>query len=114
MHRSSVWLWAFFALTALTSSVVRASADAAVAKTTIPISPDFTNVKLLRVLDLRTNIVQEDLGVRAKNIQSYPVSEYIFMLPQEEEEKAASVSAFLRQEPKTSLSITQVGFDSEK
>ncbi|KAI8381186.1 Ribophorin I [Radiomyces spectabilis] len=88
--------------------------EEAVAKTTIPIAPDFVNTKALRVIDLRSSIVHEDIGIRAKNIQNQPVSEYFVTIPKPVEERIASISAFLRQEPKSSLSIEQVGFDSER
>lgn len=90
------------------------ASSAAVAETTIPVSPDFKNIKVLRVLDLRSNIVVEDLGIRAKNIHTKPVSQYMFALPRQADEHVASIGAFLRQEPKTGLSIEQAGFDSEK
>ncbi|KAI7855229.1 Ribophorin I [Circinella umbellata] len=85
-----------------------------ISKTTIPIAPKFRNTRVIRVVDLRTNVVQEDIGIRAKNIDSTPNNEYIFSLPQKAEEHVAIISAFLRQEPKTSLTIEQAGFDSEK
>lgn len=112
MHRTSVWLCALLAFMSLASMALASSA--AVAETTIPVSPDFKNIKVLRVLDLRSNIVVEDLGIRAKNIHTKPVSQYMFALPRQADEHVASIGAFLRQEPKTGLSIEQAGFDSEK
>ncbi|KAI9278959.1 Ribophorin I [Phascolomyces articulosus] len=85
-----------------------------IAKTTIPIPPEFRNTRVIRVVDLRANVVQEDIGIRAKNIDASPISHYIFTIPRQTEDHVASISAFLRQEPKTSLTIEQAGFDSEK
>ncbi|KAI8143937.1 Ribophorin I [Fennellomyces sp. T-0311] len=82
--------------------------------TSLPIAPEFRNTRVIRVLDLRNNVVQEDIGIRAKNIDSAPVDQYIFTVPREAEEQLASITAFLRQEPKTALTIKQAGFDSEK
>lgn len=101
-------------LTILISFVANMAWADPIAKTTIPIAPKFRNTRVIRVVDLRANVVQEDIGIRAKNINSTPNNEYIFTLPQRAEEHVASVSAFLRQEPKTSLTIEQAGFDSEK
>lgn len=96
-------------------SLVSASPSSeAVAKTTIPIAPNFRNTRLIRVVDLRTGVVHEDIGIRAKNIDQSPVNEYIFTIPKSAEEHVADITAFLRQEPKTPLNIQQAGFDSEK
>lgn len=111
MRTTSVSFW-LCALLALLSGV--AASVNPISKTTIPIPNHFVNTKLLRVIDLRTGIAVEDIGIRAKNIDSAPVSEYYFVLPRDVEEHAASLTAFLRQEPKTALDIKQAGFDSEK
>ncbi|CDH51153.1 ribophorin i [Lichtheimia corymbifera JMRC:FSU:9682] len=96
-------------------SLVSASPSSeAVAKTTIPIDPTFRNTRLIRVVDLRSGVVHEDIGIRAKNIDKASATEYIFTIPKNAEEHVASITAFLRQEPKTPLSIEQAGFDSEK
>ncbi|KAI8335166.1 Ribophorin I [Chlamydoabsidia padenii] len=73
----------------------------------------FKNIKVLRVLDARTAVVQEDIGIRAKNIADEPVTEYYYTV-NDNNDHVASITAFLRQGPKTPLKVENVGFDSEK
>lgn len=104
-------LWISLVLALCWTSLVSATA---VAKTTIPIPNTFKNVKVIRVLDARTSIVQEDIGIRAKNIANAPVTEYIATIPAAVDDHVASVTAFLRQQPKTPLTVEKAGFDSER
>ncbi|ORZ20259.1 Ribophorin I [Absidia repens] len=107
-------LWINILLAFCWVGLVFSSASQQVAKTTIPIPNEFKNVKVLRVLDARTNVVQEDIGIRAKNVADHPTNEYYYTVPASIEEHVASVTAFLRQEPKTSLTVKKAGFDSER
>ncbi|KAI9319084.1 Ribophorin I [Dichotomocladium elegans] len=102
-------LWA---LILACSGLTQASSDA-VAKTSIPIAPNFIISRLIRVVNLRSGVVHEDIGIRAKNIHTEAVNKYIFTVPKNAEARLAYINAFLRQEPKTDLPIKQAGFDSE-
>ncbi|KAI7864621.1 Ribophorin I [Spinellus fusiger] len=86
----------------------------ALSTTVIPIPAHFENIKVLRVIDLRTPIVHHDLGLRVKNTSPQSVSEYYFSLTEEEQEHLASVHASMRQEPKISLQVETAGFDTVK
>ncbi|SAM09555.1 hypothetical protein [Absidia glauca] len=105
-------LWISLVLALFWTSLV--SATDAIAKTTIPIPTSFKNVKVIRVLDARTSIVHEDIGIRAKNIADAPVTEYLATIPAAVDDHVASITAFLRQQPKTPLIVEKAGFDSER
>ncbi|CAO3593226.1 unnamed protein product [Absidia cylindrospora] len=107
-----LWICAILALSWL--GLVMSSGTTQVSKTSIPIPNDFRNVKVLRVLDARSNVVQEDIGIRAKNIADHPISEYYYTVPATIDDHVASVSAFLRQNAKSSLTVEKASFDSER
>ncbi|KAI8097180.1 Ribophorin I [Halteromyces radiatus] len=114
MSRLSKRLWINIVLALCWVGIVMSSTTTQVAKTTIPIPNHFQNVKVLRVLDARNHIVQEEIGIRAKNIAETPVSEYYYTIPASIEQHVASITAFLRKQQKISLTIEKAGFDSEK
>ncbi|KAI7895853.1 Ribophorin I [Mucor mucedo] len=64
----------------------------------------FENTKVIRTIDVTTAIAREDVGIRAKNIDSVPASEYYFYVPIVISKNAASISAFLRKQ-KTELQV---------
>ncbi|KAI8073451.1 Ribophorin I [Gilbertella persicaria] len=64
----------------------------------------FENVKVIRVIEVDSGIAREDVGVRAKNVDNQPASDYYFYLPQIVTDNAASISAFLRKQ-KTELDV---------
>ncbi|KAI7884958.1 Ribophorin I [Lichtheimia hyalospora FSU 10163] len=68
----------------------------------------FRNTRLIRVIDLRGNVIHHDIGIRARNIDSQPTSEYIFMVSPETNENIADIKAFLRQEPKSALTVEPI------
>lgn len=69
------------------------------------IPQQFENTKVIRVFDIKAGIVREDVGIRAKNIDKAPSSEYFFYLPVVISNSTASISAFLRKQ-KTELPVT--------
>ncbi|KAI8070922.1 Ribophorin I [Gongronella butleri] len=105
------WLWAVLVL--VLASVAAAS-PSSVAKGRVPIPEDFKNLKVLRVLDTRTSVVHEDIGIRAENIGAKPVNDYYFIAPRDVNDRIAHLEAFLRQEPRIGLNVENVGFDSER
>lgn len=68
----------------------------------------FRNTRLVRVIDLRGNVVHHDIGIRARNIDTKPVNEYLFTVSPDTSENVADIKAFLRQEPKTDLVVEPV------
>lgn len=113
MIRVSNRLWFNIALLFYLINFVLAS-SAEVAKTTISIPTKFRNTKVLRVIDARSSVIQEEIAIRIKNIDSNPVAEYYGAFPSLIDDHVASINAVLRQEPKTPLNIEKAGFDSEK
>ncbi|KAF7724821.1 dolichyl-diphosphooligosaccharide--protein glycosyltransferase subunit 1 [Apophysomyces ossiformis] len=105
-----VWLSVLFALCCVSAVL----ASSLVTKEPVSVPPTLKNVKALRVLDIRSSIIHEDIGIRAKNIDDKPVDNYYFTVPAPIVEHIASMKAFLRQEPQTSLVITPVGLDLQK
>lgn len=73
----------------------------------------FENTKVIRTIDVTTGIAREDVGIRAKNIDSVPASEYYFYVPIVISKNAASISAFLRKE-KTELKVVLEDEDAAK
>jgi oligosaccharyltransferase complex subunit alpha (ribophorin I) len=65
----------------------------------------FENTKVIRVIDIKSGIAREDVGIRAKNIDKAPASEYFFYLPVVISNSTASITAFLRKQ-KTDLPVT--------
>ncbi|KAL0073030.1 Ribophorin I [Phycomyces blakesleeanus] len=115
MQSASLRIWLGALLVLCCAFITSATSPTnSISKTTIPIPTHFQNIKVLRIIDLRTPIVHEDIGFRAKNIGNQPVNEYYLTFKAQDEENIASINAFLRQGPKTALSIEQAGFDSEK
>ncbi|CAO3623598.1 unnamed protein product [Cunninghamella blakesleeana] len=102
MIRVSIRLWCSIALLFYLVTFVLAS-TVEIAKTTISIPTKFRNTKVL-----------QEIAIRIKNIDSNPVAEYYGAFPSLVDDKIASISAVLRQEPKTPLSVEKAGFDSEK
>ncbi|OBZ87528.1 Dolichyl-diphosphooligosaccharide--protein glycosyltransferase subunit 1A, partial [Choanephora cucurbitarum] len=64
----------------------------------------FENTKVVRVIEINTGIAREDIGVRAKNVDTKPATDYYFYLPHIVTQNAASISAFLRKQ-KTPLDV---------
>lgn len=71
----------------------------------------FENTKVIRVIDVNSAIAREDIGVRAKNTDNQPATDYYFYVPNVVAQNAASVSAFLRKQ-KTELDVTFEGSDA--
>ncbi|KAG0163336.1 dolichyl-diphosphooligosaccharide--protein glycosyltransferase subunit 1 [Apophysomyces sp. BC1034] len=112
MQRASLRVWLSALLILCCASAVFSSSHVSKEPLSIPLS--LKNTKALRVLDIKSSIVHEDIGIRAKNIDDKPVKDYYFTFPAPAAERIASISAFLRQEPQTALTITPAGFDSQK
>ncbi|KAG2210082.1 hypothetical protein INT46_001912 [Mucor plumbeus] len=68
------------------------------------IPTQFENIKVLRVIDVDSAIAREDVGIRAKNIDTKAANEYYFHLPAILAQNTASISAFLRKQ-KTELEV---------
>ncbi|KAI9243585.1 Ribophorin I [Helicostylum pulchrum] len=71
----------------------------------LAIPHQFENSKVIRTIEVTSAIAREDVGIRAKNIDSAPASQYYFYVPAVIAESAASFNAFLRKE-KTELKVT--------
>ncbi|ORX55746.1 Ribophorin I [Hesseltinella vesiculosa] len=95
----------FLAMALLSMSMVLASS--------VPSNALFNNNKVLRVIDMRSSIVREDVGIRAENIGDVPADAYYYAVPKVINDKVAHVEGFLREEPKSSLKVESVGFDDE-
>lgn len=65
----------------------------------------FENTKVIRVIDVNAGIAREDVGIRAKNIDTTAASEYYFYLPTIVSKSAAIITASLRKQ-KTELPVT--------
>ncbi|CDH60601.1 ribophorin i [Lichtheimia corymbifera JMRC:FSU:9682] len=68
----------------------------------------FRNTRLVRVIDLRGNVVHHDIGIRARNIDSQPMNEYLFTVSSETNENIADIKASLLEEPRTALTVEPV------
>jgi oligosaccharyltransferase complex subunit alpha (ribophorin I) len=65
----------------------------------------FENTKVLRVINVNDAIAREEIGIRAKNIDDKPATEYYLTFPSIMHNRIASVSAALRKE-KTTLQVS--------
>lgn len=65
----------------------------------------FENTKIIRTIEVNSAIAREDVGIRAKNVNNVPASNYYFYIPAVLSDNAASITAFLRKE-KTELQVT--------
>ncbi|KAL0145580.1 Ribophorin I [Mucor lusitanicus] len=74
------------------------------------IPTQFENIKVLRVIDVDSAIAREDVGIRAKNIDTKAASAYYFHLPAILAQNTASISAFLRKQ-KTELEVELDEYD---
>jgi oligosaccharyltransferase complex subunit alpha (ribophorin I) len=73
----------------------------------------FENTKIIRTIDVNSAIAREDVGIRAKNVDKAPASEYFFYVPIVIAKSTASISAFMRKQ-KTELDITLEDVDAAK
>lgn len=73
----------------------------------------FENTKVIRTIDVTSAIAREDVGIRAKNINNAPASEYYFYVPVVISKSTASISAFMRKQ-KTELKVTLEDEDAAK
>lgn len=73
----------------------------------------FENTKVIRTIDITSAIAREDVGIRAKNIDSVAASEYYFYVPVVIAKNTASISAFLRKQ-KTELEVVLEDEDASK
>lgn len=72
----------------------------------------FENTKVLRVIDINKAIAREDIGIRAKNIDKEPATDYYFVFPSVLQDHVASISAQLRKE-KTPLQVSAPEFNEQ-
>lgn len=72
----------------------------------------FENTKVLRVIDLKNAIAREDIGIRAKNIDKEPATDYYFIVPSILQDNVATISAQLRKE-KTPLTVSAPEFNEQ-
>lgn len=79
----------------------------------VAIPTQFENSKVIRTFEIKSGIAIEDTGIRAKNVDNAPATEYYFLLPNVLYKNAASVVAFLRKE-KTELEVSLEGLDAER
>lgn len=73
----------------------------------------FENSKVIRTIDVNTAIAREDVGIRAKNVDKAPASEYYFYVPSVVAKSTATISAFMRKQ-KTELKVTLEQVDAAK
>ncbi|KAI9470537.1 MAG: Ribophorin I [Benjaminiella poitrasii] len=78
----------------------------------VAIPHQFENAKVLRVIGLENAIAREDIGIRAKNIDTKAAQDYYFYLPSVVTPNVASISAFLKKE-KTPLKVQLEGLDDQ-
>ncbi|KAI8971840.1 Ribophorin I [Mycotypha africana] len=72
----------------------------------------FENSKVIRVLDVNNAIVREDTGIRAKNIDDKPATEYYIYNPTNVETHTASISAYMKK-TKTELEVIKLEYIRE-
>lgn len=76
------------------------------------ISTEFKNVRILRALDLSTDIVKETVGIVAKNTGLQPLSCYYFTIPAHDRPFLSSYQAYQQQKLDESLAIEPLGLDT--
>lgn len=74
-------------------------------------SNDFRNVRVIRLLDLSTPIIKEDIAIHAKNTAQNTVDAYYFVLPEIYMPFIASFTANSKQGNKDPLQIESVAAD---
>jgi oligosaccharyltransferase complex subunit alpha (ribophorin I) len=72
---------------------------------------EFKNIRVLRVLDLTSSIVKEDIGIRAKNIKPSATDVYYFILPSIYRPFIASYQAHSKEGLKEPLQMESIGLD---
>ncbi|KAI8647550.1 Ribophorin I [Parasitella parasitica] len=75
------------------------------------IPTQFENSKVLRVIDVDSAIAREDIGIRAKNIDTKDANAYYFHLPAVLAKNTATIFAFLRKQ-KTELDVSLEEWDA--
>lgn len=81
---------------------------------TSSLSKDFDNDRIIRVIDLTSSVVKEDIGIRANYLGADPTQFYHFVLPSVFYDDISSMEAFLKHKSKDALNIELAGFDQEQ
>lgn len=78
------------------------------------VSKEFRNVRVLRAMDLSTDIVKETLAIDVKNTGLQTMDSYYFTIPAHDRPFLSDYRAFQLQEPKEPLEIEPLGLDITK
>lgn len=78
------------------------------------LSKDFDNDRIIRVIDLTSSVVKEDIGIRANYLGANPTQFYHFVLPSVLYNDISLMEAFLKHKSKDALKMELAGFDQEQ
>jgi len=101
-----VVVWATLLLLAAVSCISAFNASA--------VSKDYDNDRIIRVIDMSTSVIKEEVGIRANYLGSEPTRTYHFVLPAVLHDNVASMEAFLKHKSKDALAMAFAGFDQEQ
>ncbi|KAI8645820.1 Ribophorin I-domain-containing protein [Parasitella parasitica] len=75
---------------------------------------EFDNDRILRVIDLTSSVVKEDIAIRANYLGASPTQVYHFVLTSVLHDDVSSLEAFLKHKTKDALKMEFAGFDQEQ
>ncbi|GAN01038.1 dolichyl-diphosphooligosaccharide--protein glycosyltransferase subunit 1 [Mucor ambiguus] len=78
------------------------------------LSKDYDNDRIIRVIDVSSSVVREEIGIRANYLGSEPTQVYFFVLPAMIHHDVATMEAFLKHKSKDALAMVFTGFDQEQ
>ncbi|KAL9542653.1 hypothetical protein MBANPS3_008509 [Mucor bainieri] len=78
------------------------------------LAKDYDNDRIIRVIDVSSSVVKEEIGIRANYLGSEPTQVYYFVLPAVIYPDVASMEAFLKHKTKDALTMVFAGFDNEQ
>jgi len=81
---------------------------------TSAVSKNYDNDRVIRVIDVSSSVVKEEIGIRANYLGSEPTQVYHFVLPAALYHDVASMEAFLKHKSKDALTMAFAGFDQEQ
>ncbi|KAL9559332.1 hypothetical protein PS6_000799 [Mucor atramentarius] len=81
---------------------------------TSAVSKNYDNDRIIRVVDVSSSVVKEEIGIRANYLGSEPAQVYHFVLPASLYHNVASMEAFLKHKSKDALTMAFAGFDQEQ